>query len=225
MIIDIFCFIIFLFSVYQLSKDDFLFLRRGITLDHVFNTVFLSVPVAFLTSRLTYIFLHPSRGYFNPLVFLAVPYFPGLSLLGAIVGTWLFVSWYAKYAKIPQGRLLDILGISFLFALSIGILLQGFIILLPHRLLGLEEIGRGMVSIACAIFLYLQLQKGTWAQGTLSLLSILFYCLLSFMSVGFMVLSHKSVVGGSLILTTILFLLTCFFFILKIGFPSKLLKK
>ena len=74
MLIGFLCLIIFLFAVYQLSRDDFLFLRKGISTEHVFNVLFLGLPVALFASRLVYAILHPSFRYFNPLIFLIVPY-------------------------------------------------------------------------------------------------------------------------------------------------------
>lgn len=214
MIIGILCLIIFLFVTYQLAKDDFLFLRRNITLDEIFNALFIGLPFALLFSRVFYIAFHPSWKYLNPLVFIAVPYFPGLSLIGGITGAWLFLSLYALQKKLPTKRLIDIVSIAFLFSVSIGIFLEGIVFLFSTRLVGVEEIGISMLGIAFFIFLLTNFTKNALREGNTTYLSIGFYCFLSLLTVGLTMLQKRTVSFSSAGFTTVI-LLVCIFLFLK----------
>jgi hypothetical protein len=66
--------------------------------------------------------------YFNPLVFFLVPYFPGLSLTGGVVGGVLMLLTVMKRRKYPRGRFFDFFSFAFLASLpvaSLGFLLSG----------------------------------------------------------------------------------------------------
>jgi len=116
------CFFIFLFALFVLTRDDFVLIRKDVTLDVVFNISFVAFAVSLTSSRILYVILNPSSDFLNPLVFLLFPYFPGLSLLGAVAGGVLFLVIICKQLKLPIGRLIDYFSISFLSSLPIGII-------------------------------------------------------------------------------------------------------
>ncbi len=206
MLIGSICFIIFLFTVYQLSKDDFIFLRKGVTVEDVFNTVFLSLPIVFLFSRLGYVLQHPSLHYFNPLVFLLVPYFPGLSFFGSVVGIGLFSTFYIERKKLPAKRFLDIVGISFLLSFSIWILLLGIEVLMKNKIMGVEEIGRSMLGVALFIFVLFAFLRSRWNEGSVAYMSGISYCILAFIATGVSFLHKTKISFVPLGLTAFLFL-------------------
>ena len=109
----------FLFVLHYHVRDDFLILRKNVSLEDIFNIAFTSSILVFFSSRLLYIFENPSPVYLNPLVFLAVFYYPGFSLTGGIVGGALFIIWYVKRKKFPGKRILDFFSIAALWAISI----------------------------------------------------------------------------------------------------------
>src|SRR5258706_641346 len=137
MILGIFSFILFLFCAYIFSRDDFILLRKNISLEQVFNTIFISLPATFLASRVGYVFLKPSMHFLNPFIFLLIPYFPGLSLNAGIIGTVLFLYIYTKNQRMPFERLSDIFAVSFfiaesairLFSLGTNIIIKKHLIL------------------------------------------------------------------------------------------------
>lgn len=192
MLIGFFSLLIFLFLTFLLARDDFLFIRRGVVLDDVFNVVFLALPVVILSARVFYVFLHPSVRFLNPLVFLIIPYFPGLSIVGGIIGAWLFVSIYTKKKKMPTQRLLDILSIAFLFSLSLGIFFQALPLFFTNKLFAVEEIGRSMIGIAFFIFALTQFMKEKWKEGSVMYFSIFLYSLLAGIATGFEFFIHKN---------------------------------
>ena len=64
------CFIVFLFCLFVLSKDDFLFLKKNITLEQVFNIAFVAGLVGLFVARSFYVIFNFAPGFVNPLVFL-----------------------------------------------------------------------------------------------------------------------------------------------------------
>lgn len=122
-----FSFILYLFYVYILSKDDVVLLRKNISLEQVFNIAFIAAVCGLFGSRLLYVIGHFSLNYLNPLVFFLFPYFPGLSLVGAISGGLIGILLYSKYNKIPIGRIIDFLAVSLLLAIPFGYLGLGIL--------------------------------------------------------------------------------------------------
>ncbi len=124
----LFCFFIFLYILYFLSKDDFVMARKDVSIERIFNLAFLTGFVTLISSRAGYAVFTHSFQYFNPLVFLAFPYFTGFSLIGGIIGGSIFIYFYSNYKKIPTGRIIDLFIMAFVSVLPIGFIIN-FIIL------------------------------------------------------------------------------------------------
>ena len=118
----IICFFIFLFSLYFLANDDMVIIRKDMPMEKIFNTAFLTVLVALLFSRVFYVIFNPQNIFLNPLGFLLFPYFPGLSLLGGLLGGMLFLSLYSNNQRLPLGKTFDFFALSFLSTLPVGFL-------------------------------------------------------------------------------------------------------
>lgn len=123
----IFCFLVFLFCLYSLGNDDLVMLRKNVTAEKIFNLAFLLGFVFLLFARIFYVAFNFRPGFLNPLVFFLFPYFPGLSLMGGVVGTIIFLSIFTA-KKLPGQRFFDLYALCFLLALAIGLL-----ILLPFN--------------------------------------------------------------------------------------------
>lgn len=119
-IVLIFCFVIFLYVVYSLSHDDFVILRSNTSMDKVFNAAFLAGLFSLFCSRFFYVFLNPKGIFFNPLGFILFPYFPGLSLTGAIFGGYFVALFILDSWHLPIGRIIDFFSIAFLSAFPFG---------------------------------------------------------------------------------------------------------
>lgn len=130
-IVLIISFIIFLFSLYALAHDDFILLRRNISTEDVFNYAFISSVSTLLFARIFYVLVHPDPAFLNPLVFLIFPYFPGLSLLGGVVGGLLPFLFLARRHLFPIGRVLDFFSLSFLSSMPVGFI--GYMLLSKDR--------------------------------------------------------------------------------------------
>lgn len=130
-IVIIICFIIFLFSLYSYSHDDFILLRKDVSTENVFNYAFFGGVISLIFARIFYVLSNPDPAFLNPLVFLIFPYFPGLSFLGAVFGGCLFFLILLRRKKIPVARVLDFFSLSFLASMPVGFI--GYSILSGDR--------------------------------------------------------------------------------------------
>lgn len=126
-VVLIICFFIFLFSLYFLANEDLVIIKKDMPMDKIFNTAFLTALVALFFARVFYVIFFPKAVFFSVLGFLLFPYFPGLSLLGGVLGGAVFLLVYSKHLKLPVMRTLDFFAIALLSCFPIGFL--GFFIL------------------------------------------------------------------------------------------------
>ena len=155
-IILIACLFLFLYCVFVLAKDDFLLLRKNVTLEQLFNVSFLGFFFGLFTSRLVFVLEHAKSEYLNPLIFFLFPYFPGLSITGGIAGG-VFLLWFYTYRKrLPFSRILDIFSLSFFFAWTAGLLFTFLsALVLGKNVNFLELVGVGAFLILAIIFTWL----------------------------------------------------------------------
>ncbi len=119
-VVLIICLVVFLFTLYTFSHDDFILLRRDVSMDQVFNLALIASALSLLSSRVFYVLMHPKPVFLNPLGFIIFPYFPGLSFIGGIVGGLILFIILLRRRGFPTGRIFDFFSISFLSALPIG---------------------------------------------------------------------------------------------------------
>lgn len=184
----IICLFVFLYCVYLLSNDDFIFLRRDVTMERLFNIIFLGGLISLFFARLFYGFFHAKNILLNPFVFLLFPYFPGLSLLGGVLGavaTFLLLT--RKKNPLPLRRMSDFFSIAFLITLPVGFL--GYFMF--------SEDGLSVSKTASLVITYLilfvvflrfllpQLLNGKFKEGTISFLFLISFSLVSLVSDAF----------------------------------------
>lgn len=178
------CFFVFLFCLYLLSKDDFVFLRKDVTTEKIFNVAITVSIVSVLFSRILYVAINPKLEFLNPLVFLAFPYFPGFSLTGAVVGGAIISFFLSKKYKIPVGRFFDFLAFSFCASLPIGFL--GLFFLLEDKFRKIMFIGLALVYALLFVvflkFLLPLLLKGKVKEGSIGFLFLSFFSVMSLIS-------------------------------------------
>lgn len=169
--------IIFLFILYCLSREDSVLLRKNISLDHIFNLALLEVLCGLFFARLFYVILNFDPFFLNPLVFLLFPYFPGLSLIGALLGGTISIYFLGRLSKTPTERLFDFFSLSF-FGAVIGYL---FIQILYELIL------RKVSFIGIIVFLFLLLafililrlfRKGGVEEGGVGFLFLVLFSLI-----------------------------------------------
>lgn len=112
-------FILFLYYIYKLVKDDYVFIRKNISLEQIFDITLIVTGVSLIFARLFYFFFNTQYLQNIFLEFFSTS-FPGLSFFGGLIGGagTLFV--IGKYKKMPLGRLFDFFTLSFVVALPLG---------------------------------------------------------------------------------------------------------
>lgn len=222
MIIGIISFLIFLFVFYTLAKDDFVYLRRNITLDQLFNALFLGVPTTLLFARIIYIAFHPKWTYLNPLVFFVLPYYPGLSLTGGILGVVLFIFLYTKNKKIPSFRFADQVGLAFLASAACFLLLFSIQEGIGHQKNAIASVVVGMLYIVAYVLSRIVFSKERWTSGTLAALTIVFESLFSLLYVVMSILvTHKIVISLENIVTVAFLVISLGIFLRFLFLPIK----
>lgn len=182
-------FFVFLYCVYLLANDDFIFLRRDVTMEKIFNIIFLGSLSSLFFSRLFYGLSHGGNVFANALVFLLFPYFPGLSLLGGVIGGGIVLLFLGlnKKSALPAKRLADFFSIALLVTLPIGFL--GYYMFSEN---GISIIRAGSLIVSYLMlfviflrFLLPKLLSGKLKEGTITFLFLIFFAIISLASNAF----------------------------------------
>lgn len=177
-----FSFLVFLFCLYQLGKDDFIFIRRNISMENLFNIAIISGIFALFFSRLVFAVFNFDKNFLNPLVFFLFTYFPGLSLPGAVIGGIFYLSYLSKRRKLPLGRITDFFALSLLCSLPIAIIGMS---LLKGSITVITFVVPILYIFFFVFFLKLllpRLQRGSMKDGTLATLFLAIFSLLTLFS-------------------------------------------
>lgn len=219
-------FIVFLFAVYFFTHDDFVILRRDISKERIFNISFLTALFSLFSARVFYIFSHPNPVFFNLLGFLLFPYFPGLSLVGAIIGGFVFLFLFCKLKKIPFERIFDFFSISFLISMPVGIV--GSFGLNLVKIANSQEIFLFLTVLILLFFLKFILPKtlsGKIKDGSLGFLFMASFSVNLFIVSIFQTLNPLQALRDNLILIVIFILSISFLinkeFLKKLSFKSE----
>ncbi len=207
------CFFIGLFTLYTVSNDDFILLRKHITVTKIFDIAFLTVIVGLFAARLFYVVFHFSPGFLNPLVFFLFPYFPGLSLSGGIIGGVILLIIYSFSGKLPAGRIFDIFSLSLFSTLPLGLVME-FIVskkVLPSFFL----LGGACIALVVYINLFRHFQKGTNKDGSISFLFLASFSLIMFLTHAVGREKTLFLLTYDTILLALLFIVSTFLFIQK----------
>lgn len=179
-IVLLICFFLFLFVLHFLCRDDFILLRKDVSVEKVFNIAFGVVPFALFFSRLLHALSSPSTNFLNPLYFILFPYFPGLSLIGAILGTGLSLYLIFGSKKMPIERMLDLFSFSAVSVIPFGAL--GYFAL-NRNMFSLEALFFFVFYLLTAIFFYFfilsKFHKGRIKEGSASFLFLVFISIAS----------------------------------------------
>jgi hypothetical protein len=172
------CLILFLYWIFVLAKDDFILLRKNVTLEHLFNLTFITLIIGIIFARIFYVLGHLNPKYLDPLVLILFPYFPGLSLSGGIIGGISFIAFRSLKRKIPFGRIFDIFSLSFFFVWPIGV----FLVMISDLIFSKKFLIASPISIFLGIILFAfsfwlfaknKLQDGSMGYICFSILSLI----------------------------------------------------
>jgi prolipoprotein diacylglyceryltransferase len=172
--------LIFLYSLYKLSGDDHVLIRKNISLEQMFDSAFNTLWISLVLSRL-YFFLVDQKITGN----MFIAFFSttgGLSLPGAILGGMIALYLIGRYKKLPIGRLFDFFTLSLLFALPVGFVGAALLHLKQPVVLIVYGVSACIYLVSAILFkklFYPKLLNRTIKEGTMS---IFFLCLFSITS-------------------------------------------
>jgi len=175
-------FFIFLYALYKFVKDDYVFIRRNISLEQTFDIAFTTAWISLLFARIFYFISHtlPEKNIF---ILFFSPSAGGYSLIGVVAGGMLGLYLVGKYKKILIGRLFDFFTLSFMIALPVGFL--GRAILLQKQELVMSLVNAFVYLILTIIFLkllYPKFMNRTMKEGNMSIFFLLVFSLISFLT-------------------------------------------
>lgn len=173
---------LFLFRLYHLATDDYVLIKKNVNLENIFNAAFICFGSALFFARLFYVIFNFSPNYLNPLVFLVFPYFPGLSLLGGILGGGICLIIFGRRMKFPLKRVFDFFTVALLFSIPPG--LVGYMLLSVSFTHG-QIIRFGLLLIfflITTIYIYPKANSLEIKDGSLSMLFVVFYTLVSLLA-------------------------------------------
>lgn len=212
---------IFLFRLHSLSKEDFVFIRCNVSLEQLFNFAILIFIISLFFSRLIYVLEQPKSIFLNPLVFLLVPYYPGLSFGGGVVLGVLALIYIARRRNLPVGRIMDFFSLSFATVLPFAFFVSAFIFKNPFFVYTLLFILFSIVSVFCNKFLYKRLSRGDIKDGVISASFFSFFSFFLLLAVSFIKVSDKQNVISLTSLILLTSLLVSSGFLLRLGGRKK----
>lgn len=174
---------LFLFFFFLFTKDDFYFIRKGIVMDQLFDILLKGIFFSFIISRVVFVIFHFKLSYLNPLVFFLVPYFPGLSLFGGIVGLYVSLPLFTKHKKLFMWRLLDYVSLSILPVMPIIL-----IFLYNNVYLFILYL---VLFLMCVTMVFPVYTRGELREGIISLFFLVMFSLISLLYDIFMLYSKN----------------------------------
>lgn len=209
--------LIFLFCLHILAREDWTLIRKNVSMEQLFNGAIGVLFSGLLMARMVYILMHPNVAYFNILVFLLFPYFPGLSLMGGVLGGILFLFVWSKLRKFPFERIFDLFALAFFCAIPVGLL--GSIFLknrsYPFSVIYVEMGIYFLLFLVLVKFMYYRIIRGRIKDGVTGYLS------LSIFSFTVLIISFFSFNKMQTVVTTerimaLIFFISAFFMLIKL---------
>ncbi len=179
MLIFIPALLLFLYELYRLVKDDYVFIRKGVSLEQSFDIAFITLWAGLFMSRLLYLLFHI---HLSENIFYDFFSFKngGFSLIGAIIGGIIAIYLIGRYKKVPLGRLCDFLSLSFLYTLPLVFLANAFFVTKDGLLsVFLNVIIYFVLLLFFVQFLYPKILNRTLKEGMLSILFLLLFSLIA----------------------------------------------
>ncbi|MBA3724021.1 MAG: prolipoprotein diacylglyceryl transferase [Candidatus Levybacteria bacterium] len=173
---------IFLYSLYRLVKDDYVFIRKGISLEQAFDIAFITLWISLIFSRIFYVLFNYQNGKNIFLQFFSFTD-SGFSIIGAIIGCVLSLLVVGKYKKILLGRISDFFSLSFLFALPVAYVMSALLVERNELLYTLlNAVLFFLLMIFFVQFLKPKLMSRNLKEGTIAILFLLFFSLITLLT-------------------------------------------
>jgi hypothetical protein len=190
-------------------------------MDSIFNSAFFVAIFALIISRLVYVISFPKPIFYNFLGFILFPYFPGLSLVGAVIGGIAVLILYSLYKKNPLGRVIDFFAISLLPALSLGF--AGSYFLAGRNLVSVFQLVFYIIFLLICLKIFYPLSsKGKIKDGGIGLIFLIVFSTITFMINLFLThFSFSFSIENLLLLLLLIISLAVFIFRQLVTTPNK----
>lgn len=179
LLIAIPAFVLFLYFIFKLVKDDYVFIRKNISLEQMFDLTFIVIWISLFFARVFFFIFHPLSDKNIFLTFFSFQV-QGFSLVGFVLGGIVAVYLIGKYKKFPLGRLFDFFTLAFIMALPLGFLSSAAFTRNFQLLLSL---GNALVYFIFAIFswkyIYPKINSRELKEGNLPVVFALFFSTVS----------------------------------------------
>jgi prolipoprotein diacylglyceryltransferase len=171
--------LIFLYALYRFVKDDYVFIRKGISLEQSFDIAFITLWASLFVARLLYLLFHLHTGENIFLDFFSFKN-SGFSLTGAIIGGILAVYLIGQYKRLPLGRLSDFLSLAFLYTLPL-VFLSHAVFAKKDEILTvfLNAIIYFVLLLFFIQFLYPKIMNRTMKEGMLAILFLMLFSIIA----------------------------------------------
>ena len=161
-------FLISLFTLFALSKNDFVLLRRGVTVPHVFDTAFIGVFAGLFVARVFFIFDTFLFSYFNPIQFVHIFLYPGFSLFGFYLGFFGVVLYFYLQKK-AFARAIDLYTVSFFF-IFLSYLVYG-VLVYANDIIRIAHLFLSILFLFLSVYFY---RHFTLKDGGIGILVLMF---------------------------------------------------
>ncbi len=199
-------FLIFLYVLYKLSRDDYVLIRKNISQEMIFDAGFLTVLIGFLAPRILY-FILVVPDSIKTINFMLSSY---------LIAASTFLYFMSRYKKFPTYRIYDFFTLSFLIALPFGLFVSAFFLENVLQFLVFASSFIYLVlSFLFMLFLYPRLMRNDLKEGSIT---IFFFILFSLITYAFLIM-EKGMSLSNLVREThipsILILLISIFLLIK----------
>lgn len=193
--------IFFLFIFYYYARDDFYFIRKGVSMDQLFNVLLAGLFIGVISSRLMYILLDLGSQEINSITPFFVSRTNGISIFGGLVGLFITYSILTKRRKISKNRFFDYVTIATLGAFPVL-----FLGVSPNLYLFIMYL---MLFIFFIFVLIPKYIKGKMRPGSISLFFLIMVSLISFLQDIFLLYTRDVLLSKESFLFLGLFFIAC----------------
>lgn len=104
--------VIFLYTFYYYTRDDFEFIKKGISIEVLYNVLFIGLFVGSVSSRLVYLLLNSYPQSISSTQLHLISKINGISIFGGLLGLFLTYLILTKQRKIPRIRFIDYVSVA-----------------------------------------------------------------------------------------------------------------
>ncbi len=162
-----------MFLLFNLAKNDFVLLRKNVSLHELFDAAILSMAVGLLFARIFFVIDMQEYSWFHPFRFFHLVKVPGLSLYGFFVGVIPALYLLLRRKKVLH-RVYDILFISLLPLFVVTLVTRSYSLGVPSLFvqIGLAVAAIAIIGIFTTFFHNYTLRDGSLALIIFMLLSV-----------------------------------------------------